>query len=73
MMIMKLAEAIKLYAGTRRTDQSLFRYLETETKIAHFDPDVDVENITEEWFALFKDFAGKKHAGNVRRAMKNFR
>lgn len=73
MMIMKLAELLKLYAGQHKTNRSILNYLETETKIAHFDPDVDVENVTEEWFARFEDFAGEKHAGNVRRVIKHFR
>lgn len=69
---MKLVELIKQYAGTHRTDKALLSYLETETKVAHFDPEVEIENVTDEWMLRFGKFAGMNHVGNVKKVLKYF-
>lgn len=69
---MLLVDAIKQYAGIKKTDKTLLRYLETETEVAHFDPGVEIENVTEEWITRFGNFSGKKHIKNVNKVVKYF-
>ena len=68
---MLLVELIKHYAGRHRTDKAIMSYLNTEDVIAKFDPDIQVEDITEEWIMRFKEYAGSKHVGNIKRVIKH--
>jgi len=69
---MLLAELVKSYAGSNKSDKALLSYLETEHEVVRFDPGVNVADVTEEWIGKFEKFAGAKHARNVRKAVKNF-
>lgn len=68
---MLLVELIKHYAGRHKTDKAILNYLNTEDVIAKFDPDIHVENITDEWLVNFGNFAGEKHVRNVSKAIKS--
>ena len=68
---MLLVESLKQYAGLHKTDKAILSYLNTEYHVAQFDVCIHTENVTEEWILKFKDFAGGRHAGNVRRVLKH--
>lgn len=66
---MLLVELIKQYAGQHKTDRSILNYLETETEVAHFDPYIDMERVTDEWLIRFRRHAGTVHARRIRKAI----
>ncbi|CEA16462.1 hypothetical protein ING2E5B_1716 [Fermentimonas caenicola] len=68
---MLLVESLKIYAGTHRTSKAIYSYLETEDMVAKFDAYIQVEDITEEWIMRFKEYAGSKHVGNIKRVIKH--
>lgn len=69
---MLLVELLKRYAGTHKSDKSILSYLNTEHAVAKYDPNINIEDITEDWLLHFQIYAGAKEANNVKKAMRHF-
>jgi len=69
---MLLVELLKEYAGRHKTDQAIYKYLDTEDQVVRFDTYIRAEEVTDEWIQRFSDVAGKDHARRVRKVIKYF-